>query len=321
MNVLIADDDPIFRRLLQRLLERWGFVCSTVSNGVAALEQLQCAEAPQLAVLDWTMPGLDGLEVVQKLRATKSQPYTYVLLLTAKQKKCEIIEALRAGCDDCLSKPFDPEELQARLFVGKRILALEARLTDALKITQYQASHDALTGICNRGAILEALQRELQRGSRQQGSMSVIMLDLDHFKTVNDTFGHLAGDQVLQEVAVRIKGSLRGYDRAGRFGGEEFLVVLPDCRLDEAVRVADRIAESLRGSPVRALQENLTITASLGVATSKEGTGMQALLHAADCALYKAKAAGRNRIEFQDLAPFHSDLLETMPKQVTLCAL
>lgn len=320
MNVLIADDDPIFRRLLQRLLEQWGFVCSTVSNGIAALEELQRADAPQLAVLDWTMPGLDGLQVVQKLRAGRAQPYTYVLLLTAKHKKCEVIEALRAGCDDYLSKPFDPEELQARLFVGKRILALEAQLTEALKTTQYQASHDALTGINNRAAVLEALQRELQRGSRQKDQVSVIMLDLDHFKAVNDSYGHLAGDQVLQEVAVRLKNCLRGYDLAGRFGGEEFLVVLPDCRTVEAIGVANRIAESLRGTPVRALQENLAITASMGVATSKDGTEMQALLHAADCALYKAKAAGRDRVESQEVDSFHPELMSERPNRETLCA-
>ena len=207
MNVLIADDDPMFPATFAKTAGTVGICLLTVSDGWRHWRNCSARMLRNWRCWIGRCPGWMVSKSCRSSGASRSQPYTYVLLLTAKHKKCEVIEALRAGCDDCLSKPFDPEELQARLFVGKRILALESRLTDALKTTQYQASHDTLTGISNRGAVLEALQRELQRGSRQQDLVSVIMLDLDHFKTVNDTFGHLAGDQVLQEVAARVKGS------------------------------------------------------------------------------------------------------------------
>ena len=299
MKLLVADDDPIFRRVLKSVLVKWGFECQIVCDGTEALAELQKSSAPQLAILDWMMPGLDGTEVVRRLReaTAASARYTYVLLLTARTEKCDVVKALRAGCDDCLSKPFLPDELHARLLVGQRIVELEARLTAALETMQHQASHDALTGIRNRGAVLTALQRELDRAERHPGPLSVILLDLDHFKLVNDTYGHLAGDRVLLEVARRMQSAVRSYDAVGRFGGEEFLIVLPQTDSAAALTIAHRIAESIRAAPVHAGTVDIPMTASMGVASSSTHTDMQTLLHAADCALYDAKAAGRNRVE------------------------
>ena len=226
-EVLIADDDPVSRRLLQVSLTGAGYRVVTAADGSESLRILNREDSPRLVVLDWMMPSLDGVDVCRTVRRSGREPYLYIILLTAKGQQTEIIEGLEAGADDYITKPYDLQELKARLRAGKRILELQEQLVGAREQLRVQATHDSLTGLFNRPAILEHLEREIVRSNREKKPMAVIMADLDHFKEINDTYGHQAGDCVLQETTRRMASSCRAYDFVGRYGGEEFLVVVP----------------------------------------------------------------------------------------------
>jgi diguanylate cyclase (GGDEF)-like protein len=223
----------------------------------------------------------------------------YLLLLTARSQKDDLVRGLESGADDYLTKPFDAQELRARLHVGKRILELQDNLIAAREKLLYQATHDALTGISNRGVSLDALRRERSRQTRESGFFAIILLDIDHFKYVNDTYGHPAGDAVLTEAAQRIKSCIRPYDTLGRYGGEEFLIVLPTADGPGAACVAERIREAFESQPIVTERHKIAITASLGIAASggRNTFDAESLLQMADEALYRAKQTGRNRVE------------------------
>ena len=297
-EVLIADDDPVSRRLLQVSLSNAGYQVVTTADGAEALRILNERDSPRLAVLDWMMPLVDGVEVCRVVRLSAREPYLYIILLTAKGHQTEIIEGLEAGADDYITKPFDLQELKARLRAGKRILELQQQLVSAREQLRIQATHDSLTGLFNRPAVLEALEREVIRSNREKHPMSVIMADLDHFKDINDTYGHQAGDAVLQEMAQRMLSSFRAYDFVGRYGGEEFLVVVPSAELAMAVELAERLRQHISAQPVNFGGTMIPVTVSLGVATTTADSNQPVqLLHQADEALYAAKRAGRNRVE------------------------
>lgn len=297
-RILIADDDRVSCKLLGGLLTKWGYEVDVVYNGVDAQFALLKPDAPQLAILDWVMPGLNGVEVIKELRAVHRESYTYILLLTSKGQKEDILEGLDAGADDYLKKPFDAQELRARLHAGSRVLDLERRLKCALETAEYRATHDFLSGVYNRVAIMELLSREASRCARAGEKMSVLMVDVDHFKTINDTYGHLAGDQVIKQLMVRMSLALRPYDSVGRFGGEEFLVLTPNCALSEAMGVAERLRLSIATDNIVTTESAIPVTVSVGVSTIQEGaTDMNLALQAADQALYEAKHRGRNRVE------------------------
>jgi diguanylate cyclase (GGDEF)-like protein len=236
------------------------------------------------------MPNLDGVEVCRAIKMRAAGPYVYIILLTAKGRQEEINEGLEAGADDYITKPFDLQELKARLRVGKRILELHEQLAS-------QATHDSLTSLLNRSAILEVLQKELIRSVREKTPVAAIMTDLDHFKDVNDTYGHLAGDAVLREAARRLSASLRASDAVGRYGGEEFLIVAPSCGAAGGADLAERLRESICRVPIDASGRTIVVTMSFGVAATCELKQVNQLLHMADEALYAAKKAGRNRVE------------------------
>ena len=298
-RILIAEDDAVSRRVLETLLKKWGHEIVVAKDGLEAVRLLESREAPRLAVLDWMMPGLEGVQVCQRIRQDATRPYMYLLLLTARSQKDDLVRGLESGADDYLTKPFDAQELRARLHVGKRILELQDNLIAAREKLLYQATHDALTGISNRGVCLDALRRERSRQTRESGSFAISLLDIDHFKYVNDTYGHLAGDAVLTEAAQRIKNCIRPYDTLGRYGGEEFLIVLPMADAPGALCVAERIREAFEAQPVVTEREKISITVSLGVAVSEGQNSFDAesLLQMADEALYRAKQTGRNRVE------------------------
>ena len=300
MKILIAEDETVSRRLLQNTLVKWGYEVVVCRDGQEAWEGLQTQDAPQLAILDWMMPKMDGLLICQELRKRSAQPYVYILLLTAKSQREDLITGLEAGADDYLTKPFDAPELKAKLRAGMRILDLQTELINAREALRVQATQDPLTGLWNRGAILEALRREIARAKRERNSVAVVMADLDHFKRINDSYGHLAGDAALRQVADRMRSSLRPYDAIGRYGGEEFLILLPGCNIPGAATVAERLMTSIAGQPVDLAGEKLLITCSLGVASNSEAPEADAdwLIRAADAALYQAKSAGRDRVEF-----------------------
>jgi two-component system, cell cycle response regulator len=298
VTVLLAEDSALYRHLIVGHLAEWGFNVVCAKDGREAWDLLAKPDAPRLALLDWVLPGVDGVELCRRLRKRpESDPYTYTILLTAKSQKQEMLEAMDAGADDFLAKPFDPPELKARLLVGKRIVELQQKLVSANGALHHAASHDFLTGIWNRAAIIAFLQREISRALREGLPLGVIMVDIDHFKKVNDELGHETGDYVLQEIAKRFPTGLREYDGVGRYGGEEFLLVMPGCDLATTVRRANVIRELIADTPIRTPLRTTSVTVSMGVAVAEPTTSSESLLRRADVALYQAKRNGRNRVE------------------------
>jgi diguanylate cyclase (GGDEF)-like protein len=296
MKILIAEDDALSRQLLEDFLTEWGYEFVTANDGAEAWKQLQGDAAPRLAILDWMMPEKDGLEICREVRNRSPVPYTYILLVTAKGQREDILEGLEAGADDYVTKPFDPHELRARLRAGSRIIELQQQLLLAQEQLRVEATHDSLTGLWNRGAILEILQREIARSIRQKTPIAAMMADLDLFKTINENYGYLAGDVVLREAARRMLSSVRAYDAIGRYGGDEFLIVT-DVRESAAHRQAERLRVCIGTELFDILDTAVSMTSSLGVAVSSEAKSADQLVKAADDALFRAKRAGRNRVE------------------------
>jgi len=304
MKVLVADDDLVSRRLLESSLSKSGYRVVVAADGTEALRLLDGPDCPRLAVLDWIMPGENGVEVCRKLRQKAQEPYVYVILLSMKGLQDEIVEGLEAGANDYVVKPCDLQELQARVRAGKRILELHDQLVSTREQLRVQATHDSLTECVNRRAVLETLDKEVTRSVRQDVPIGVIMVDIDRFKATNDTYGHLAGDAVLRETSKRMRDSVRSYDTVGRYGGEEFLIVVPGCGMKEIVDLAERLRVCVAKEPIRVEQGDIFATISLGVAIREnELKDSEALLRAADEALYSAKHAGRNRVHSHVQAP------------------
>jgi two-component system cell cycle response regulator len=299
MKILIAEDDLVSRRRLEANLHTWGYDVVVAVDGDKAWHALRAEEAPRLAILDWMMPGMDGIKICEEVRKLKREPYVYILMLTARDRKEDVVQGLEAGADDYLTKPYDAHELKARLRAGRRILALQEALLSARDALRFQATLDPLTGLWNRTATLSALKRELVRGERQGASLAVLMADLDHFSRVNETYGHMAGDSVLRETAQRIRSVSRLYDTVGRWGGEEFFIIAPGCDRVEATKQAERIRDSISGKDVDLSEGMIRLTLSVSVVTTddKKGLDSKSLIGAAEVALSRAKEMGRNRVE------------------------
>lgn len=296
MKLLIAEDDLTSRTMLEAVTRKWGYEPVAVENGEAAWEILQQSDSPRLLLLDWEMPKLGGTELCQRLRAEETTDPPFIILLTARSETNDIVEGLEAGANDYISKPFENAELQARLRVGRRMLDLQLELNRTKEELVYQASHDALTGVLDRGAMMSMLEQEYARARRQSQTLCVAMCDIDRFKAINDTHGHLVGDVVIKEVVQCIAKALRPYDLVGRFGGEEFMVLL---NADEAnaFQLFERIREYIANTTFRCDEKELHVTTSFGLAMFTppgDQRDSNALLIAADKALYAAKAAGRN---------------------------
>lgn len=300
MEVLLVEDSPVYRKLVGTHLENWGFKLVVANDGPDAWGLLQRADCPRLILLDWVLPGMDGIEICRKIRqAAKGPQYSYIIILTGKDAKKDLLEAMQAGADDYLVKPFDELELKARLMVGKRILVLQEELVAAQESMRHAATHDSLTGLMNRGEVMETLRRELERARRGEKQVCVILGDLDRFKDINDTQGHLFGDEVLREVGRRLRAKLRVYDAVGRYGGEEFLMILPGCDAMTGIIRADDLRVHIAAKPIVSARGSRSVTLSLGVAVSTEGEAgdIETLLNRADQGLYLAKKKGRNRVE------------------------
>jgi two-component system cell cycle response regulator len=297
MKILAAEDNPVFQSMLRSMLTKWGYEVILAGDGNQAWSALQEECPPRLAILDWMMPGLDGVEVCRRLRAANREPYVYVLLLTARTDSQDLVEGMEAGADDYLTKPFNATELRARLRAGRRIVELQEELMLAREALREQATHDGLTGLLNRSAIMEVLHNEMARSQRGSQPLSILMVDLDHFKLVNDEFGHLAGDAVLREASARMRAVVRRYDSVGRYGGEEFLVVLPGCDSVAAAAEAERLRLSLSSTPFVFVNGTCALTGSIGYvcSTNAPAGGADSLIRLADDALYGAKDRGRNR--------------------------
>jgi two-component system cell cycle response regulator len=308
MQILCADDDLVMLEILRVTLTEWGYEVIPATDGDDAWEKLSAPDGPRLAIVDWMMPGLDGLEVIEKVRTEKREPYVYMLLLSARNDKTDLVQGMMSGADDYIAKPFDPHELRMRLRAGQRILDLQAQLLESQARLERQATHDPLTGLYNRRAIITELEQELSRGRRTGEPVATVLVDLDHFKGVNDVYGHQAGDEVLREAASRMRAMLRNYDRIGRYGGEEFLILLSNCDARAGEEIAERIRDILEIAPIecRSGRIQVEVTASFGVAVSSPDALLEsgALISAADAALYRAKQGGRNRIETAEPADF-----------------
>ena len=294
MNILVVEDDREMADVLVRGLREEAHDVEIARDGNSAL-RLSGDSSFDLILLDVMLPGLNGLEVAKRLRMRSEQ--VPVLMLTARDALQDVVIGLDAGADDYLTKPFNPQELKARIRVGLRLLELEDNLVQAREAMRFKATHDPLTGVWNRGAILESLEKEVWRSRREGLSLGLLIADLDHFKSVNDTYGHPVGDTVLREVTRRMVTDVRPYDAVGRYGGEEFLVLLPGCNDSETRAKAERLREAISGELIGTAGGNLKVTMSVGgVATAEwpQDTSNQ-ILQRADAALYRAKKEGRDR--------------------------
>jgi two-component system cell cycle response regulator len=302
LKILIADDETMSLRLLEKTLQRAGYEVTAVENGALAREALCRTDGPRLALLDWEMPELDGPGVCREVRKKSDRSYVYIILLTSKESKGDIVHGLESGADDYLTKPFDAEELKARLRTGIRILQLEDKLVEAREEMRFKATHDPLTSLWNRGVIMDLLGRELARSQRGHSSTSILLCDLDHFKSVNDTYGHTVGDEVLREATRRLLGSVRSYDYVGRYGGEEFLLILSNCDPNFGLARAEAIREAISNRPVQTACGPLAVTMSVGLLQSVNWghKPVEELLNQVDAALYAAKAAGRNCVKIAE---------------------
>ena len=322
MKILVADDDAVSRCMIERMLRHSGYQVITARNGVEAMESLAAEDAPRLVLLDWMMPELDGPEVCRAIRAHTGRSYVYITLLTSRDAKEDLIAGLEAGADDYLTKPCNLEELRARLRTGVRILKLEDSLVSARDEMRYEATHDALTRLTNRAAILSRVDLELARISREGSFFAVILCDVDHFKSINDTHGHPVGDEVLRTVAERLRRCVRQTDGVGRYGGEEFLLVLADCKPHDLRSRAEQIREAVSTEPVETSAGPLRVAISVGglrVDAERKDQLPERLLKDVDAALYHAKKQGRNRTVLVE-TPVEPITLPLTPQPLLLCS-
>jgi diguanylate cyclase (GGDEF)-like protein len=304
LTVVLAEDDAFFRGILAGILTGWGYRVVEASDGEEAWTAIEKEEAP-LLITDWRMPLLDGIDLCRRIRSGRLAHYVYTLVITARGEKEAVVEGFDAGADDYLTKPLEAEELRARMRAGERVVRLEAELRRARSRLEVMASTDELTGVPNRREILARLRAEVALRRRSRSPLSVAIVDADHFKSLNDGFGHAVGDDVLREIVRRLLTTKREYDIVGRLGGEEFLVILPSTSATAAAHVAERLRSSVSEVPFTVPgAADLHLSVSIGVAeaipeadgSAGRGGTPEALLARADAALYEAKRRGRDRV-------------------------
>ena len=303
MKILVVDDSEMTRMILQGRLTQWGYEIVSARDGYEAWNILQKEDRPNTILLDWMMPNMNGIELCKRIRQHLKEPYIYIILLTAKKGKQDLIEAMDAGADDFISKPFDPNILKVRLRAGKRITNLHKELIEAREKLRIQATHDFLTQLFNRSELMNMMVREISRSRRDKTSVGIVMIDIDHFKTINDTYGHLIGDEILIKLAEQMRQCTRRYDTIGRYGGEEFVIVLPQCAESEVQSVAERIRQTVCKLPYETKEGPVPVSVSLGatwIKPSEQECTEEDLIRVADQALYDAKRKGRNKAILYD---------------------
>jgi two-component system cell cycle response regulator len=292
MKIIAIEDSPVYRKLLA--LQLGELEVEAVSDAESALPLISQQDVPLVLLIDWELPGMSGLELLNRVRSERRKHYVYAIVLSARTEKTDIVTALTAGADDYLPKPFNDQELQARIRVAFRTLNLHEDLVRANEQLEILASQDPLTGLFNRRSLMAAFQREVQRARRVHSPIAVVMCDVDHFKEVNDSLGHAAGDQVLRAIARALKTTSRGSDIVARTGGDEFVIVLPDSNGQGAVVFVERTQHYLHeDKELRSLSVNITM--SFGIAEMDPYVSEEEALCSADAALYAAKREGRNQ--------------------------
>lgn len=299
MRILIAERDVASRRVLEMALTQWGqdVICS--SDGAETFQILQGPGAPELVILDWALHGMDGLQICREIAKGAVTPPPYAILLADRAQGQDPLAGMEAGAHDCLVKPFDADDLRIRLKAGQRFLEMQRELGTARNTLRTTVAVDPLTGLWNRGTLLEHLGREVERARRENAALGVILADLDDFKAVNDAYGHTVGDAVLQEVGKRLSRSLRPYDGIGRLGGDEFLIVSPGCDFDATVSLAERLRACIASHLVKVGSKMVPISLSAGVAAAGSSSSMReadAFVRAAETALHQATEQARNRV-------------------------
>lgn len=298
MRILLAEDDRVTRRMLEVRVKDWGHEPVPAGNGREALDLLSADDGPRIALLDWMMPELSGIEVCEQLTPLRETRFVYVIMVTAREGSEATVTALESGADDYLTKPINIAELQARLNVGIRMLELQDRLQEANRELERMATTDGLTQVYNRSAIMDHLGRVVARARQEDTCIAVTLADIDHFKRFNDTYGHQCGDEVLARFAQRLEQACRPQDRVGRYGGEEFVVVSSDVPSSAAGKMGQRFLRAINGRPFETQAGPLTVTASFGLVCVRcgEAANSASLTRAADALLYEAKARGRNQV-------------------------
>ncbi len=289
-KVLVVDDLPATVRLLAADLEQQGHEVSVACDGCEALA-MAAADRPDVILLDIMLPGMDGIEVCRRLKADDDLRMVPVIFVTAKHLEADVVDGLDAGADDYVVKPFSSHVLAARIRAALRIKRLEDLLVE-------QAHIDPLTGLWNRRALKERLEQEWAQVQRHGRRLALVMVDVDHFKDVNDAYGHFVGDRLLQEISRTIAGQCRKSDLPARYGGEEFAIIAPDETAHGAVHLAERCRRKIETIRLPLFAEPLMATASFGVADACGLPSLEALLGRADAALYAAKRAGRNTVRW-----------------------
>jgi diguanylate cyclase (GGDEF)-like protein len=305
-RVLLVDDEPVQRMLVGRMLSRAHYEVVTAEDGEQALELVAQGDI-SLLITDWEMPKMDGLSLCRALRSRGLDHYVYAIVVTSRDAVEHVVMGLQAGADDYLVKPVLEPELLARLNTGKRLIEMERSLRIANAENMRLSITDALTGVFNRRYLMDQLQRELERAQRYQHPLSMMLCDVDHFKRINDTYGHQAGDDVLVSFAQTLRGALRETDWIARYGGEEFVVVLPETGIEHAHAVAERCRLNLATHPRQVVGTDVTVTASFGVTGWEPAMSadmvLDKLIAAADAGVYVSKSAGRNQVTVQRVTP------------------
>ena len=300
MKVLVAEDNGTMRIMVAGVLARWGHQAVAAADGEEAWRIMQQPDAPRIALLDWEMPGMDGIEICRRLRARESEgaEYTYAILLTSHSEKNEIVAGIEAGADDYVVKPFDQYELRARVRTGSRIIELQTELLQRKEEYRRLSRTDPLTGCLNRRAILDRIAEEMQLATKKGTMIGLSMMDIDHFKHVNDAHGHATGDEILREFVARLGENVCSPETFGRMGGEEFLALWTARDNEDIIAINERFRSLVEEAPFRAIGNSLQVTISIGVTTTAGNETVDAAVARADRALYAAKESGRNRVKY-----------------------
>lgn len=300
MKILVVDDNALERQIIEKPLSNVDEYEVIALDNVKAAKKLLEDDTVRFVITDWVMPDIDGLAFVRWIRKAKLTGYVYVILLTSREDPGDIEDGLNAGADDYIKKPCHPKELLARVAVGKRILNLEENLRKASERLKRQVLIDELTELKNRRAIYQIGRQEIGRANRDESPLSVLFLDIDKFKDINDTYGHLAGDEALKLTAQLLQDNIRDYDMAGRWAGDEFIVLLPNTNIQEAADLGERVLRAFnRKAMLLKNGSRIVLNVSIGLHTWMPGgtelPDLDVLVRLADEAMYKAKQSGGNR--------------------------